>query len=149
MQRSIGFLFLAAMVSFTGCKSSEGSKETVQMDQSTTPAYVDLAGQRFGKNAEFVDNPTGEYVLVVSKTQPTAEHPQSSVSFFVFGKQQDEVVYEDSELVSSVAWLDEYYLEVVVIPGIVKADAEPGGVTYRVDARTGSRVEMKAPARRR
>lgn len=147
MQRSIGFLFLAAMVSFTGCKSSEPPKEASQMDEPAAPAYVELASERFGKNAEFVENPTGEYVLVVSRTEPSAQNPQPTVSFFVYGKTESDVTYE-SEVIGSVTWLDDYYLEVVVIPGIVKANAEPGGVIYRVDARSGSRVEMKAPSRR-
>ena len=144
MPRSLPFVFLSVAILSGGC--SKGAKEVVETPPS--PTYVDLAQQRFGKNAELVDNPTGEYVLVVSKMKQTAQNPQPTVSFFVYGKKQNDVVYEDTELVGSVAWLDEYYLEVVVIPGIVKVDAEPGGVTYRVDVRTGSRVEMKAPSRR-
>lgn len=148
MTRLISLLFFSAVVGTiaAGCKSSEASKETPQME---TPApYVQLAKERFGDDAEFIENSTGDFVLVVSKTEPSQMAPQPTASFFVFGKEKGEVTYE-SEIVGSVTWLDDYYLEVVVIPGIVKADSEPGGVTYRVDVRTGSRVEATTPARHR
>lgn len=136
----------AAVSLLAACKSTEAPKEAPQMEAPAT--YVQLAQDRFGENAEFIENATGEFVLVVSRTEPDQMNPLPSVDFFVFGKEESTVTYE-SEVIGSVTWLDDYYLEVIVIPGIVKADSDPGGVTYRVDARTGSRVEMKAPARRR
>lgn len=136
----------AAVVLFASCKSSETAKETPQDETPVT--YLQLAEARFGKNAEFIENPTGEFVLVVSRSEPDQVNPHPTVNFFVFGKEEREVTYE-SEVIGSVTWLDDYHLEVVVIPGIVKADSDAGGVTYRVDARTGSRVEMIAPSRRR
>jgi hypothetical protein len=72
--------------------------------------------------------------------------PHPTVSFVVYGKGQESVTYE-SEVIGSVTWLDDYHLEVVVVPGMVKADSSPRSVTYRVDARSGARVEMGAPAR--
>jgi len=147
MQRPISLLFVVAMISFAGCKSSENPKETSQVEQSTIPGYVVLAKERFGDKAEFIENPTGEYVLVVSQDEPTATASRPTVRFFVYGKNESDVTYQ-SEIIGSVTWLDDYYLEVVIIPGIVKLDAESGGVTYRVDARSGSRIEMKAPSRR-
>ncbi|HUF10388.1 MAG TPA: hypothetical protein VMO47_13795 [Rhodothermales bacterium] len=135
----------AALSALAGCKCSEASKEKEQM--SITPAYVQLAHDRFGDNAKLVENPTGEFVLIVSESERDQMNPHPKVTFFVYSKDQSEVTYE-SEVAGSVTWLDEYHLEVVVIPGIVRADSEPGGVTYRVDARSGSRVEIKAPSRR-
>jgi len=148
MTRLIFLLSFTAVVGMiaAGCKSSEGSKDASQVE--TTPSLLQLAKERFGDNAEFIGNAKGDYVLVVSKTEPSQMSPQPTASFFVYGKEKNEVTYE-SEVVGSVTWLDDYYLEVVVIPGIVKADSEPGGVTYRVDVRTGSRVETTTPARHR
>ena len=146
MLRTIRLLCLTAALSgLAACKSSEAPKENEQM--SSTPPYVQLAHERFGDNAKFVENPTGEFVLIVSESEIDQMNPHPKVTFFVYGKDQSEVTYE-SDVVGSVTWLDDYYLEVVVIPGIVRADAEPGGVTYRVDARSGSRVEIKGPSRR-
>lgn len=140
------FSFVSIVGLVAGCKSSEAPKEAPQVEEP--PTYVELAESRFGKNAEFVENSTGEFILVVSKPEATAMDPHPQVSFFIYGKKQNQVTYQ-SEVIGSVTWLDEYHLEVVVIPGIVKADSDPGGVTYRIDARTGSRVEVGAPARRR
>lgn len=133
-------LALAAASIASGCKSSGETKKP--------ESYVALAKERYGDNAEFIDNATDEYVLVVSKTEPSQTAPQPTASFFVYGKEEGAVTYED-EIVGSVTWLDDYYLELVIIPEIVKADSEPGGVVYRVDVRSGSRVESTSPARRR
>ena len=138
------FSFVALATLIAGCKSTEAPKEVPEVDVATT--YVSLAHDKFGENAEFVENRTGEFVLVVSKAAPTAMDPNPSVSFFVFGKDQDAITYE-SEVIGSVTWLDDYHLEVVIVPGIVKADSSPRSVTYRVDARSGARVEMGTPAR--
>lgn len=140
------FLPLATAVTAAGCKSSEGTK---QSDEAAARAeYMELAKERFGDDAEFIENPTNEFVLVVSKTEPSQTAPQPTASFFVYGMGEHEITYE-SEITGSVTWLDDYYLEVVVTPGIVKADSEPGGVTYRVDVRSGTRVESTGPARHR
>ena len=60
MSRSFPFVFLSAAILFAGC--SKGAKDTMETPES--PTYVELAEQRFGKNAEFVDNewfvPQGE-----------------------------------------------------------------------------------------
>ena len=146
MCRTIHLLFVtAALSALAACKCSEASKENEQM--STTPAYVQLAHDRFGDNAEFMENVTGEFVLVVSRTVPDQINPYQTASFFVFGKEEGEVTYE-SEIIGSVNWLDEHHLEVVILPRVVKADSEGGGITYRVDVRTGSRVELTTSGRR-
>jgi len=142
-------LLLASAVVGTaasGCRSSKSAKDDAEMKGPVS--YVEMAKERFGDNAEFIENATSEFVLVVSKSKVSPLSVNDAVKFFVFGKKENEVTYE-SEIVGSVTWLDDYHLEVVVLPRVVKADAESGGVTYRVDARTGSRVEETTPSRHR
>lgn len=144
MSRATPLLLVVGIAVMPGCKSSDTTNEASSMQ----PRYVELAKARYGENVEFIDNGVGNFVLVVSKAKPSQMAPHPEVSFFVYGKEESDVTYE-SEVVGSVTWLDDYHLEVVIVPGIVKAGSEPGGVTYRIDVRTGSRVEVTPPARHR
>jgi hypothetical protein len=128
-------LVLGAICLAMGCRSSGG--------QQAVPGYERVAADRFGDSVTFFPNAADGYVLCVHELASDVPMPYPRVSYFVFDKEVERIVFEEQEITGRVSWLDEYHIEVEIVPGTVTANRQPPQ-GYVVDVRTGERRSRPA-----
>jgi hypothetical protein len=131
-----GILVFACYGLFMGCRTSG--------EQQSAPGFEQIAKHRFGESATFVHNAEGDYVLCMQEIETAVQEPHPKISFFVFDQAGSRVVFEESEITGTVAWLDAYSIEVAIVPGMISSESQPLP-GYIVDVRTGERKSRSRP----
>jgi hypothetical protein len=126
-----GVLLIGMICLLAGCRTSG--------EQQSAPEYERIAADRFGDEVTFFPNASDDYVLCVHRVSSDVPMPHPRISFFVFDKPGEQVVFEEKAITGSVSWLDDHRIEVSIIPGTVTAERQPPQ-GYVVDVRTGERV---------
>ena len=110
----------------------------------TTRDVRDVAAGLFPDTTHVVYTPnaSGSHVLVEHRPPRSMARPQPGVSYFIYDRAAGRVVVEERALPGSVAWDGDRHVRVRLRPGAVRAEGD-GRVSYRVDAATGERTDMR------
>ena len=109
----------------------------------STPPYIREARQRFDEKFICEHNATEEYVMCSYRPEPTALSTMPQIAFFVWDVAAKEILFEQSNVHGSSGWVDDFEIEMTLIPGIV-TEEERGAPIFRIDVRTGNRRRVQA-----
>jgi hypothetical protein len=126
--------------------SCGSSRLDLKESESQPARYQAMAFQKYGRGTEFVFNESKTVVLCLTRSKPSAIHPQQQVSFFVFDLSSDTTIFEDEIVNGSVDWKDSFTLLVSTIPGMVKSEESSAGQMsgYIFDLRSRKKRSLDA-----
>ena len=108
-------------------------------DMMTTSPYQALAEARLEAPIRYVPNADSTYMLCIKDVEATALDPHPNQPFLVVEMATDSVRYAEPRFQGSVAWDAPFVLRVSPMVGTVQQDRPGAG--YRIDVRTGARVQ--------
>lgn len=115
---------LAAALIFSSCAGSQLSKQP----------YVRIATEKYQTNIEYILNSNKSYVLCIKQDKPTSKVLYPPLAFFVYDLQRNKIVYEESEIIATIRWLNNTQIKVSLIPGVVsgleESDMKALGFVY-------------------
>lgn len=118
-------LFALFTLSFKCSSSEESSKikdsnDTKTENIETVDEYVKLAKERFNDNYSIQMNSDKSYVLCFTKSLDGKE--QAPLKYFLYDLNNEKIIFEDAVGPGSVQWINDYQIQVSVIPGIIKGE---------------------------
>lgn len=127
------------IVSLLSCNKTTRSDAPENSPDQPAPAtqsveqYKMIAADKYQNNVRYSLNDDSTYVICTSVTKSV----QLKITrFFIFDIANDKVLFEDSVINGSVAWLNATQVQIYSQPGIVKGDesetAAPGSYIFDV-----------------
>ncbi|MBL7959684.1 hypothetical protein JNL27_05525 [bacterium] len=135
-------MFLAILVSCTSAQKSNSS--AFQEKQDLSPAvekYKTLAMEKYKEGIDYVFNESGSFVMCVHAAKPSAEHPQKTISFFVYDLKNEKILYEESVGDGSVKWKNDVQIEITSKIGIITPSHQSNIIHYVYDVSTQKKLK--------
>jgi len=95
-------------------------------------AFVEMASELFGENAEITESESGDYVLAFKITPSTQYNPNDRVSFAIIDAATKKVTHQRENYTGTVHWFDDYRLELMPAIGIVRAEGNSSADKFRL-----------------
>lgn len=143
-------LTVALIFSLTFCCSKQGVKleesktpQKKMTSKKTTPKttkYENAAFKKFNKNYTTIYNKTKDYILCLNSRYNLEKMNTSSLAFFIYDLNKEEIILDETISYGSVEWIDNYKIKVEVVPGIVKGnDEESNSQDYVYNVKEGKK----------
>ncbi|OGU36901.1 MAG: hypothetical protein A2068_01000 [Ignavibacteria bacterium GWB2_35_6b] len=96
-----------------------------------------MAKEKFAENYIMEFNPSKSYMLCFKKENKHKDQAPAPLTYFIYDINNDSVLFEESIGAGRVKWLNDYQVEISLIPGIVKGDEkqEDTNLNYIYDLR--------------
>lgn len=118
LRLSVLILQLTIVFALASCAPAKTDSNSV----ASVAKYKKLAVDKYEDNITYRVNLTHSYVLCYQQSRPTSLNPFPPVQFFVYDIKNERVLFEDSLANGSIKWLNNYQIQVSMIPGIVTGD---------------------------
>ncbi|MGD8306929.1 MAG: hypothetical protein PVF17_09760 [Ignavibacteria bacterium] len=123
-------LFALFTLSFKCSTSEESSKIKDSNDNrteniETLDEYVNLAKEKFNDNYSIQMNSDKSCVLCFTKSLDGNE--LAPLKYFLYDLNNEKIIFEDAVGPGSVQWINDYQIQVSIIPGIVKGEENSEG----------------------
>ncbi|MEO8399217.1 MAG: hypothetical protein ABI550_05295 [Ignavibacteriaceae bacterium] len=126
------FIFLCGC-----CSSKEGS------DNFGSEKYQLVAREKFQKNYEVLFNEDERYVLCIKRKKSSSLLPSPPLSFFIYDRVNEKIIYQDELPGGNVKWLNNYQVEIKTIPGTITGDEQPSDFVDIYDVNQKKKIEKK------
>lgn len=107
-------LIIVCLILISGC--CVASKE-ITKDKSAEK----LAAEKFGSGYKLIKNKSESFILCL-KLEEKQNQPHTSVEYFVYDLDKEEIIFSEKLLDAEVGWFDDHNLKLRIIPEIISDD---------------------------
>ncbi len=111
-------IFLGSLILQVSCSSSNIKNEQAEKEFT----FEKLAEDKYKTGYKFLFNDDSLYILCVKQFNPTPLLPQHKIDFFIFGRNKNKILYEDSIPNGEVKWINNFQVKIVRLPGNIRGD---------------------------
>lgn len=134
-------MFLTILVSCTSAKKTSVASQENQHGSPAVEKYKTLAMEKYKEGIDYVFNESGSFVMCVHAAKPSAEHPQKTISFFVYDLKNEKILYEESVGDGSVKWKNDVQIEITSKIGIITPSHQSNIIHYVYDVSTQKKLK--------
>lgn len=139
------FCFIVLSIfSFNNCSSNSqtmDNKENISKDK-----LKEFADEKFGNQYSIHYNQDSSYAIVKKQTKAGKNEPFLSTSFFIYGMNGQNIIYQQVIHRGDAKWYNNNLVEINSIPGIIKGDESTSTKSY-YDVL--SKKKLKTPGEKR
>jgi len=139
--RTIGIIFFLLQLFVTSCATFHCVKSVkpVGSQQNDSIRVNEIAKERFGALFTVEENDTKEFFLAVSRSN---ELSTTAIKFFIYGKDEQKIIFEDELSLGSVRWESSFKVLVQKFSGTVKIyDADMNKSGYQFDVKSKQKIK--------
>ncbi len=114
----LAVIFLSCIILQAACSSAHVQKTLLNKKLE----YEKLAEEKYKSNYKFLFNKDSMFVLCVKQFKSTPQFPQYRINFFIFDKNKNKILFEDSISDGKVNWINNFQVKIVRHLGIVSGD---------------------------
>jgi hypothetical protein len=123
----IALLFIIS-IQLMNCKLTK--PVTYAPSESAPKIVID----RLGKNIESYPNSSGKFILFVQKPDPN--HPTHVIKAIVIDGSNNKLIAEEAFIPGYIKWVSEYSLELLNIPGMIRANDDLSSYKKIIDLKS-------------
>ncbi len=125
-------IFIGSLILQVSCSSNNIQKEKAEKKFK----FEKFAEDKYKTGYKFLFNDDSLYVLCVKQFNPTPLLPQHKIDFFIFDRNKNKILYEDSIPNGEVKWINNFQVKIVRLPGNIRGDdPEKSNQTLLYDVR--------------
>ena len=80
-----------------------------------------IATEKFGSGFRMIQNKSETFILCL-KSEEKKNHPHTSVEYFVYDVDKEEISFSEKLLDAEIGWFDDHNLEIRIKPEIITGD---------------------------